>query len=98
MKKRIRFFSFLLAGVVFFVLLFSVVFIAAEAEHDCSGHGCAVCAQIAACKERLETISLAVGIQVLCLFLRNIVVTTEKSRTMISWQPTLVRLKVKLSN
>lgn len=53
--------SWLIAAAVLFVILGSVVFLAVEAGHDCSGHGCPVCAQLEACEEALQTLALAAG-------------------------------------
>ena len=39
------------------VLLCSVLFIAAEADHDCIGDNCPVCAQMELCSSILKTIS-----------------------------------------
>ena len=47
---------------ILLVLLFSAAFIAAEADHDCAGENCPICAQIAVCQNILKTFSLAVCI------------------------------------
>ncbi len=45
--------AFLAMAVLFFVL-FSVFFIAHEADHDCSGDGCPVCALIQMCEDNIR--------------------------------------------
>ncbi|MCR5090979.1 MAG: hypothetical protein K6C08_15885 [Oscillospiraceae bacterium] len=42
-----------LAVLLVFAMLFSALYIALEAHHECTGEGCAVCAQIRACMELL---------------------------------------------
>ena len=44
----------LLACALVCVLLFSVFFIALEAEHDCAGEDCAVCAVLTLCENLLR--------------------------------------------
>ena len=61
MMKKTRVLSWLIAAAVLFVILGSVVFLAVETGHDCSGHGCPVCAQLEACEEALQTLALAAG-------------------------------------
>ena len=41
-----------------FVMLFSHVFIIAEADHDCSGEDCPVCAVIAVLSDAFKELSL----------------------------------------
>lgn len=48
-----------LALLVAFLMLFSVLFIALEADHDCCGEGCAVCTQIRACEDLLRNLMTA---------------------------------------
>ena len=43
MTKRCHFLTGLLAAVLAFVMLSSAVYIAVEADHDCSGEDCAIC-------------------------------------------------------
>ena len=46
MTKKPCFMTRLLAAVLAVVMLFSAVYIAVEADHDCSGEDCAICHQI----------------------------------------------------
>ena len=43
-----------LALLLAFVMLFSVLFLVLEAEHDCCGEGCLVCALLRACESFLR--------------------------------------------
>lgn len=66
--------SLSLCAVMLFTLLFSVAFIAAEADHDCSGAGCSICLEIKACVNTLRFQSAAVaaaGILICELFARR---------------------------
>lgn len=43
-----------LALAVVVIMLFSVLFVAAEAEHECAGEDCAICLQLAVCENALK--------------------------------------------
>ena len=49
-----------LALLAAFMLLFSVLYIALEADHDCCGEDCAICAQLRACEDLLRDLGLTV--------------------------------------
>ena len=53
MTKKPCFMTRLLAAVLAVVMLFSAVYIAVEADHDCSGEDCAICHQIGVCENLL---------------------------------------------
>ena len=83
---------------VAFLMLFSVLFIALEADHDCCGDGCAVCAQIQVCEDLLRSLT-TVGVLTAaawCLYtLSRVFADTD----CCSVHPhTLIALKVKLSD
>ncbi|MBR3737600.1 MAG: hypothetical protein IKN26_02570 [Eubacterium sp.] len=54
-KKRIT--ALCLAFAIAIALAFSVLFIAHNSEHKCSGADCSICAQINNCVEKLNNIS-----------------------------------------
>ena len=54
MTKKFRFMVRLLAVVLAVVMLSSAVYIAVEADHDCSGDDCAICRQISICENLTE--------------------------------------------
>ena len=98
MTKKFRFMTGLLAVVLAFVMLSSVAYIAAEADHDCTGVDCAICHQINACENLLKSIGLAgsavaPAAAILYILCRVIPSCTEVARIF-----TLVSLKVKLSD
>ena len=98
MTKRFRFMTGLLAAVLTVVMLSSAVYIAAEADHDCSGEDCAICRQISACENLLKSLGFAGAAAAITAALpytlcKAVLPCTETIGTL-----TLVSLKVKLSN
>ena len=99
MTKKPCFMTRLLAAVLAVVMLSSAVYLAVEANHDCSGEDCAICHQISVCENLLKSLGLAgaAAAAITAAFTytmcRAILPCTEMSGTL-----TLVSLKVKLSN
>ena len=98
MTKNLCFMTRLLAAVLAVVMLSSAVYLAVEANHDCSGDDCAICRQISICENLLKTLGLAgaaAAITAACTYTvcRAILPRAEMNGTL-----TLVALKVKLSN
>ena len=98
MTKKPCFMTRLLAAVLAVVMLFSAVYIAVEAEHDCSGEDCAICRQISICENLLKSLGLAGAAAAITAaftytMCRAILPCAETIGTL-----TLVALKVKLSN
>ena len=52
-----------MAVLMFFIMLFSASFIAIEADHDCTGEDCPICACIAQCENTLHQIGDGVAVQ-----------------------------------
>ena len=98
MTKKFRFMTRLLAAVLAVVLLSSAIYLAVEANHDCSGDDCAICRQISICENLLKSLGIAGAAAAITAVLtytvcRAILPCTETIGTL-----TLVSLKVKLSN
>ena len=98
MTKKLCFMTRLLAAVLAVVMLSSAVYIAVEADHDCSGDDCAICRQISICENLLKSLGLAgaaaaITVAFTYTVCRAILPCAEMSGTL-----TLVALKVKLSN
>ena len=98
MTKKICFMTRLLAAVLAVVMLSSAVYIAVEADHDCSGDDCAICRQISICENLLKTLGLAgaaaaISAAFTYTVCKAILPCAERLGT-----GTLVSLKVKLSN
>ena len=98
MTKNLCFMTRLLAAVLAVVMLSSAIYIAVEANHDCSGDDCAICRQISICENLLKSLGLAGAAAAITAaftytMCRAILPCTETISTL-----TLVALKVKLSN
>ena len=98
MTKKFRFMVRLLAVVLAVVMLSSAVYIAVEADHDCSGDDCAICRQISICENLLKSLGLAgAAAAVTAAFTYTMCKAILPSAETIDTL-TLVSLKVKLSN
>ena len=98
MTKKLCFMTRLLAAVLAVVLLSSAIYLAVEANHDCSGDDCAICRQISICENLLKALGLAgaaaaISAAFTYTVCRAILPCAEMNGTL-----TLVALKVKLSN
>ena len=98
MTKNLCFMTRLLAAVLAVVMLSSAIYIAVEANHDCSGEDCAICHQLQVCENLLKSIGLAgaaaaISAAFTYTVCRAILPCAEMNGTL-----TLVALKVKLSN
>ena len=98
MTKKFRLITGLLAAVLAAVMLSSAVYIAVEANHNCSGEDCAICHQLQVCENLLKSIGLAgaaaaISAAFAYTVCRAILPCAEMNGTL-----TLVALKVKLSN
>ena len=98
MTKNLCFMTRLLAAVLAVVMLSSAIYLAVEADHDCSGESCAICRQISICENLLKSLGLAgaaaaISAAFTYTVCRAILPCAEMNGTL-----TLVALKVKLSN
>ena len=98
MEKKKKVIAVFLTVALLFVMLYSALFIAAEADHDCVGENCPICYQINVCQNTLKNLSFAVSAAVLAAaftytLCRGISVCTDYAQSY-----TLVSLKVKLSD
>ena len=98
MTKKPCFITRLLAAVLAVVMLFSAVYIAVEADHDCSGEDCAICHQIGVCEHLQKSLGLAGAAAAITAaftytMCKAILPCAETTDTL-----TFVALKVKLSN
>ena len=98
MKKHLRIAKILLAVLLLAAMLCPLIFITAEADHDCTGADCAICHQLQVCENLLKSIGLAgaaaaISAAFTYTVCRAILPCAEMNGTL-----TLVALKVKLSN
>lgn len=98
MDKKKRVVTALVSAVYIFIILFSIFFIAAEADHTCCvKDSCPICCQINACKNNLKIINTVSGLLIITAAAVFIIVLSLGNENSISLS-TLVMLKVKLSN
>ena len=98
MTKKFRFMVRLLAVVLAVVMLSSAVYLAVEADHDCSGDDCAICHQISVCENLLKSLGLAGAAAAVTAAFTYTVCRAILPRAEMNGTLTLVALKVKLSN
>lgn len=98
MSKKSRAAAMLLAIAVLFVMLFSACYIAAESDHDCTGEDCPICWQISLCESTLKSFGLALLLVIFAAFIGFFTLSLPSLRDRSAVQPTLVSLKVKLSD
>lgn len=86
------------AAVLAFIMLFSVLYIVIEADHNCHGGDCAICAQLGDCIELLGRLSLSLLMIAAAAVLRLYAAQIGKTVSCARYCVSLISLKVKLSN
>ena len=87
-----------LALLMAFIMLFSVLFIALEADHDCCGEDCAICAQIQACEDLLRNLITTAALAAAAWCLPVLTRALSAADCRFVHPHTLIALKVKLSD
>lgn len=98
MKKRNRIIALLLAVIVLFIMAFSLVIVAAEANHECCGENCPICEIIAICENNIKGLSLILVFVSLMVALALMRTFLRDTRAFLCQSQTPVSLKVKLTN
>ena len=98
MTKRNRRIALLFAMTLVFAVLFSVVFVVAEANHDCSGEDCPICCQMTVCENTLRAAGFAAAVVFFAARIREFVLSKPALAKKQAWNSSLVSLKVKLSD
>ena len=98
MEKKKRIAALLLAVTVLLVMLYSALFIAAEADHDCVGENCPICYQINVCQNALKNLSLAVCAVAFAAAFTYTLCRSISACADFTPSYTLVSLKVKLTD
>ena len=98
MTKNLCFMTRLLAAVLAVVMLSSAIYLAVEADHDCSGDDCAICRQISICENLLKSLGLAGAAAAITAAFTYTVCKAILPCAETIGTLTLVALKVKLSN
>lgn len=98
MTKKKRIISLVVAVAVFFVMLYSALYIAAEANHDCVGENCPICYQISVCENTLKNLSFAVCAVAFAAAFTYTLCRSITTCADVTPSYTLVSLKVKLTD
>ncbi len=98
MTRKTRTLALVMSVTLVFVMLFSFLFIAQNADHHCTQEDCSICQQLEACENTLNAVALvAVAAGLATLFHRECKVTSAFCTTVHHFDSP-VSLKVKLSN
>lgn len=81
-----------------FVVLFSSFFVAYEADHDCTGEDCPVCACIAQCENTLRQISVVMSFLITLVLPATVLFQSVCLSVAFITQNTPVSSKVRLNN
>lgn len=81
-----------------FVMLFSHIFVIAEADHECTGEDCPICEIIAIVSDTIKGLSLIGSAVVICAALVFGIVKSLYVNNEAQSISSLITLKVKLSN
>lgn len=95
-KKRLA--AVILSALVLFALVTSLFVIIHEADHDCIGENCPVCAVIAVCQNTLKTLGSIPGAVALAFACFCSTASVIAFFLTVSYNKTPVSLKVKLLN
>lgn len=98
MTKKKRIISLAVAAAVFFVMLCSAFYIAAEANHDCVGESCPICYHISVCENTLRNLSLAVCAAAFAAAFTYTLCRSISACADVIPSYTLISLKVKLTD
>lgn len=98
MVKKRRFAAAILASLVLVAAAASLFIVVHEADHDCVGEGCPVCAAVAVCHNTLKALAgalIAVSLVFACFCFAASVLSFSRIAT---YNQTPISLKVKLLN
>ena len=98
MTKKKRIISLVVAVAVFFVMLYSALYIAAESNHDCVGENCPICYQISVCENTLKNLSLSVCAVAFAAAFTYTLCRSISACADVTPSYTLISLKVKLTD
>ena len=98
MTKQRRVKALILAFFVFFAMTTSLFVIALEADHDCIGEDCAICAVVAICENTIKVLCASLFAIALLIIFGCFNSFTFSSFFKQTYGKTLVSLKIKLLN
>lgn len=98
MDKKRKILAVFFAVSFILVILYSILFISMELNHDCVGEDCQICYQISICQDTLKKLSLTFCIAAFPTALTHTLYKNTSFLKEYSQNYTLVSLKVKLSD
>ncbi len=98
MKNMRRLSAWIMTALFLFAAITSLFVIAVEADHDCVGEECVICAIVSACRHTVRSLSLALSVAACIALTDGFVLLSGLLSRKASDRKTLVSLKVKLSN
>lgn len=97
-SKATRIAAGVMALALLLIVLFSSLYIVAEADHECSGEACHICACIRQCEGALRRIGSAVTTQRTAVFLFAVSLFAAITVAAVVWQKTPISAKVRLND
>lgn len=97
MTKKQRIIAVIVAFSFLFVLFSFTAFVSHNADHDCIGEGCMICAQINFCRNLVQSLSMAILAVIITAIANKIFRRVLKSVKRITFNTPVVQ-KVKLLN
>lgn len=98
MRKSKKCLAIVIAVTMLFTMLFSGAYIAAEANHHCSGEDCPICEEVALCQNTWKQFSATVA-ETAAVFVFLFALLLSAIQISKKWESiTLITLKVKLSD
>ena len=98
MKKNRSVYASVLCGVLVAALILSGLFVTTHLDHDCTGKNCSVCAMIFSCEQLIRSLTVVIALLVAAVEGARAVRYALHTANMQVSAPTLVALKVKLSD
>lgn len=98
MTGRRRLNSIIALAAMLVVLLFSSCYIIKEADHDCSGSACPICAMIQQCEDTLRQIGIGTITMIAVAAVVGILFTECSFAAFETSKETLITRKVRLNN
>ncbi len=93
-----RFFAGIMAFMILVFVLLSTTFIAAEADHDCEGEDCPVCATIQICARTLDQVGSLITVLATVLLPALIVFLSITISVPMLTRHSLIYQKIRMNN
>ena len=97
-KKAGKILAVLLVFSFVFVMIFSSAFVILHSNHRCVTNHCRICCQIANCQNNFSVFSYFLVLITILLFFAALIFISKRIFSDRFYHPTLILLKVKLSN